>query len=162
VTDAATRLASRLERLDNHLAIVLSVHLFVEHLLDRLIDEKSEIAPRILNDHRTYTFSVKLSLVFHMGLLERRLYDNLAALNTLRNTYAHEIDVDLSESFDRGFRTPGWPAAVFRSRGDAWVQPRRPHRRCGDPTADPGCPVRMAPRRGEAARRRGVAGTSQR
>jgi hypothetical protein len=103
VTDPATRLASRLERLENHLAIVLSIHLFVEHLLDRLIDEKSEIADRILKDHRTYTFSVKLSLVFHMGLLERSLFDNLAALNSLRNTYAHAIDVDLAQSFDKGF-----------------------------------------------------------
>lgn len=103
MSDAATRLAGRLERLDSHLAIVLSVHLFVEHLLDRLIDEKSEIADRILKDHRTYTFSVKLSLVFHMGLLERNLFDNLAALNSLRNTYAHEIDVDLAQSFDKRF-----------------------------------------------------------
>ena len=108
--DAATRLASRLERVDNHLVIVLSVHLFVEQLLDRLIGEKSEIAGRILKDHRTYTFSVKLALVFHMRLLDRRLFDNLAALNSLRNSYAHEIDVDLAQSFDKGFvRQSGEP-----------------------------------------------------
>jgi len=79
-------------------------------LLDRLIDENSEIARRILKDHRTYTFAVKLALVFHMGLLERKLFDNLAALNSLRNTYAHEIDVDLAKSFDKGFaRQDGEP-----------------------------------------------------
>jgi hypothetical protein len=72
VTDAATRLVSRLERQDNHLAIVLSVHLFVEQLLDGLIGEKSAIAGRILKDHRTYTFSVKLALVFHMRLLDAK------------------------------------------------------------------------------------------
>lgn len=103
MTDPATRLAGRLERLENHLAIVLSIHLFVEHLLDRMIDAKSEIAGRILKDHRTYTFSVKLALVFHMELLDRGLFDNLVALNSLRNTYAHEIDVDLGRSFDKGF-----------------------------------------------------------
>jgi hypothetical protein len=110
VSDPATRLANRLERLENHLAIVLSVHLFVEHLLDRLIDEKSEIADRIRKDHRTYTFSVKLSLVFHLGLLDRILFDNIAALNSLRNIYAHAIDVDLAQSFDKGFvRQSGEP-----------------------------------------------------
>lgn len=108
--DAATRLASRLEQVDNHLVIVLTVHLFVEQLLDRLIGEKSEIAGRILKDHRTYTFSVKLALVFHLRLLDRKLFDNLAALNSLRNSYAHEIDVDLAQSFDMGFvRRSGEP-----------------------------------------------------
>ncbi|HEU4419245.1 MAG TPA: hypothetical protein VFT55_09920 [Planctomycetota bacterium] len=110
MTDAATRLATRLERQDNNLAIVLSIHMFVEQFIDRLIGEKSEIASRILKDHRTYTFSVKLALVFHMRLLDRRLFDNLAALNSLRNTYAHEIDVDLAQSFDKGFvRQSGEP-----------------------------------------------------
>ncbi len=83
MTNVATKLASRLERLESHLAIVLSVHLFVKHLLDRLIDEKSLIATRIRRDHRTYTFAVKLALVFPMGLLGKGLFDNLAALNSL-------------------------------------------------------------------------------
>ena len=74
----------------------LPTPLFRHAALDRLIGEKSEIAGRILKDHRTYTFSVKLALVFHMRLLDRSLFDNLAALNSLRNSYAHEIDVDLA------------------------------------------------------------------
>ena len=110
MTDAATSLANRLERVENHLAIVLSVHLFVEQLLDGLIGKKSAIAGRILKDHRTYSFSVKLALVFHMRLVDRSLFDNLAALNSLRNTYAHEIDVDLAQSSNKGFvRQSGEP-----------------------------------------------------
>jgi hypothetical protein len=62
VIDVATKLASRLERTRSDLAIVLSIHLFAEHLLDLLIDAKSVIAARIRSDRRTYTFAVKLAL----------------------------------------------------------------------------------------------------
>lgn len=125
MTDIAGKLADRLVRLDNHLAIVLSVHLFVEYLLDRLIDERSPIAKKILDDRRTYTFAVKLTVVFHLQLLEQSLYDNLVALNGLRNAYAHEIDVELTRVIDKGFkRSDGSPlfasiaGAVERIRND--------------------------------------------
>lgn len=80
---------------------MLSVHLFVENLVDRLIEKHSKIAKSILDDHRTYSFSVKLALVFHMGLLPDGLFENLRILNALRNEYAHEIDVDLSKQVFR-------------------------------------------------------------
>jgi hypothetical protein len=35
--------------------------------------------------------------------LPRHLFDNLVALNGLRNKYAHEIDVDLARTFAGGF-----------------------------------------------------------
>lgn len=102
MNDAAAKLASRLACLDTNLSTVLSVHLFTECLLDELIDRESVIASR-LKDRRVYTFAVKLALVFHMGLLDKALFDNLVALNSLRNQYAHQIDVDLARSIGPHF-----------------------------------------------------------
>lgn len=51
--DITARLSKRLDRLDNHLAYVLSIHLYVEFLVDRLIEGRSR-TPEILGD-RAYT-----------------------------------------------------------------------------------------------------------
>ncbi len=110
MTDVAKKLADRLERLDNHLAFVVSVHLFIESLLDRLLEKNSPRHKKILGDHRTYSFAVKLMLVLHLGLIEEMLFDNIERFNAMRNEYAHDLDVDLADVFDRGFvKKDGYP-----------------------------------------------------
>lgn len=96
VTDLTARLSKRLDRLDNHLAYVLSIHLFVEYLIDRLIEKEAQEPSKILKDHRSYTFSVKLTLVYNMKLIGEHLHYNITRLNSLRNEYAHNIDVNLA------------------------------------------------------------------
>jgi hypothetical protein len=128
VKDIAAKLARRIERLDNHLAIVLAIHLFVEFLLDRLIEKRSPVAKLVLGDHRTYSFSVKLTLVFHIGVLPHELFDNLRRLNSLRNLYAHEIDVDLASRLDTGFLDRGG-SSVFSDPGQLREEIRNDERR---------------------------------
>lgn len=99
--DLAQRLASRLHQLENHLAFVLSLHLFVENLLDRVIAERSPVPKRILDDRRTFSFAVRSALVLHMGVIPQQLFENIAALNSLRNQYGHVLDVDLAEAASR-------------------------------------------------------------
>lgn len=99
--DLRTRLTERLARLENHLAFVLSLHLFVENLVNALIERKSPTARAILADHRAYPFSVKLTLVFNMGLIPAGLHENLKTLNALRNEFAHRIDAVLPEVFEQ-------------------------------------------------------------
>ncbi len=101
--DVSSQLAARLRGLENPLATVLSIHLFTEYLLDQMIRLRSPVAADILKDHRSYTFSVKLTLVYHMNLINRPLFRNLRGLNGMRNEYAHEIDVDLARGIGRGF-----------------------------------------------------------
>ncbi len=102
-----------LEQLDDYLAIVVSLHTYVDYLLTRLIEHTSafEKVAKVIGDHRTYTFSVKLTMAAQMRLIDSSLYENIKKLTELRNDYAHEIDVDLAEKFDRGFvATDGTPA----------------------------------------------------
>ena len=101
--DVAAVFAKRLGALDSPLSIVVSIHLFAEYLLDRLIEAESPLAREILRDHRTFTFAVKLALVHHMDLVADDLFRNPRRLNSLRNRYAHEIDVDLAHGIGRGF-----------------------------------------------------------
>jgi hypothetical protein len=94
--DLRTHLARSLDRLENHLAFVVSLHLFVENLIDALIELRSPTADLIFEDHRSFSFSVKLTLVFNMRLIPKRLFENIRALNRLRNEYAHRLDVNLA------------------------------------------------------------------
>lgn len=99
--DLQTRLAQRLDRLENHLAFVVSLHLFVENLVNALIEERSRTPTLILEDHRAYSFSVKLTLVFNMRLIPEDLFKNLRVLNKLRNQFGHEIDANLGVFFKK-------------------------------------------------------------
>ncbi len=107
--EESTYLLDRIESLENHLAIVVSLHLFVENRIDSLIAARAPTAKRILSDHRAWPFSVKVALVFNMGLISAALYENLAALNRMRNALAHSIEVELSVEMSRIAARVGTP-----------------------------------------------------
>lgn len=114
--DYSQRLARGLPRLGSHLAIVVTLHLLTEFVLDRLIKAKSATPRRILDDSRTFTYSVKLVLVRNMGLVDDALFRNLDALRRLRNEYAHGLDVDLARKLNLGF-TAADGKPLFRRLG---------------------------------------------
>ena len=115
--DYSQRQAGRLPGLGNHLAIVVTLHLLTEFLLDRLIKARSPTPARILDDSRTFTYSVKLVLVRNMGLIEDEMFRNLDALRKLRNDYAHELDLDLPAKLNQRF-APSFSEDVIRQVGD--------------------------------------------
>lgn len=45
----------------------------------------------------TFTFAVKLDLCYEMGLVSDFLYENIQALNSLRNKMVHNLDVDFKD-----------------------------------------------------------------
>lgn len=90
--DYSQRLARGLPRLGSHLAIVVTLRLLTEFVLDRLIRAKSPTPKRILDDSRTFTYSAKLVLVRNMGLIDEPLFRNLDALRRLHNEYAHGLE----------------------------------------------------------------------
>lgn len=74
--------------------------------MNRIIEQKSpsaKIAEKIVTS-RSHSFAVKVTMLFQMGLVDETLYENIRALNNLRNEYAHEIDVDFAEHYHKGFR----------------------------------------------------------
>lgn len=79
---------------DDPVGYIVVTHLYVEHGLDFLIYKECKNGKRILKDHRTYTFAVKLDLCFELGLLPDFLYENIKTLNSLRNKMVHNLEVD--------------------------------------------------------------------
>jgi len=107
--------AEALATLDNYLAIVLSIHTFVESLLDQMIEAHSPAPPvyRQLRDAREFGFAVKLAIALQMRVIDEPLYKNLKRLNELRNRYAHEIDVDLASELSKSSFTTDGISPVF-------------------------------------------------
>ncbi|MFA4134463.1 MULTISPECIES: hypothetical protein [unclassified Brevibacillus] len=85
-----------LRELNDVSAVTLAIHLHVEYLIDRLIREKSPTAKEILTNSQ-YTFSIKLNLVYNMGLIPEYIFTNIKKLNKLRNGIAHNLNIDLSK-----------------------------------------------------------------
>ena len=82
--------------------IVLVGHLVVEYLLNRVILAKCKAPQKILKDSKNYPFSVKLQLLYSMGLLPDHIYGNISRLNTYRNQLAHQLVFDESK-IDRSY-----------------------------------------------------------
>lgn len=64
---------------------VITLHLYVEYWLDMILEKLSIPPPD--------TFKKKIDTLNSKGTFEKTLYDNLVAINRLRNIYAHELDL---------------------------------------------------------------------
>jgi len=98
VTEFLTRLGPQ----DDELATILKGHLFIEYLLDKIISTKCKSPKRILSDSRSFTFAVKLQLVYSMGLLPDYTYRNIVKINKVRNELAHNLEFT-EDKIDMGF-----------------------------------------------------------
>jgi hypothetical protein len=92
---------------EEEVGLILKGHLFVEFVLNEVI-RRQLVSPRnILNDHRSYTFSVKLQIVYSMGYLPAFLYANIGRINKLRNHLAHNLTLNLDPTQFRFTRFDG-------------------------------------------------------
>lgn len=61
---------------DDEIAIILKGHLFIEYVLNGIVRKCCRSPRNILRDLR-FTFSIKLQLVYSMGLLPTPIYKNI-------------------------------------------------------------------------------------
>lgn len=102
--DITYEYVSRVRYHDDILGIVLKGHLLIEHVLDLMIKKRCNEPKAILNDHRTYSFSVKSRLLYEMNLIPRHTYRNINRINRIRNELAHNLSLDenkIDYKFDR-------------------------------------------------------------
>jgi len=92
---------------DDEISILLKGHLLVEHLLNKIIKAKCKNPEKILNDHRSYPFTVKLQIVYSMGLLPEYLFKNVTKLNAIRNRLVHDLNFHKKEIDMRIFNSLG-------------------------------------------------------
>ena len=78
-----------LERKNERLYLILTGHLYIEIELNRLL-EKFIPNPEVLKLYKRSFFS-KLELAHSLDLVDRPIFDSLAAFNELRNKFAHRL-----------------------------------------------------------------------
>ena len=106
-------------RLGHHadeMSIILKGHLFIEYILNQIIELKCKNPSTILNDHRTYTFAVKLQILYSMGLIPHHIYLNIRKLNTIRNRLSHNLEFDEKEIDYKFFKEDGIITVPIKSR----------------------------------------------
>jgi hypothetical protein len=92
---------------EEEVGLVLKGHLFIEYVLNQIIRKQFKSSGTILKDPRSYTFSVKLQMIYSTGYLPPYLFSNIRRINRLRNHLAHNLTLDLNESQFRFTRSDG-------------------------------------------------------
>jgi hypothetical protein len=77
------------------LTSILKGHLFIERILDGLIDRNLKHPERLRRNQRL-TFDLKIDLAQAMGVLPERFISPIKALNSIGNKYAHSENYQVS------------------------------------------------------------------
>lgn len=112
--DIAAQYLLSIRHHEQEIGLILKGHLFIEYILNEIIRKRLVSPGAILGDHRSYTFSVKLQMVYSMGYLPTYLYANIRRINRLRNHLAHNLTVNLSESQFKFTRLDGTEILLTR------------------------------------------------
>ena len=86
------------------ISTLLTTHLYIEYFINYLIENHFLLKKKILSDNRSYTFSVKLDLIYEKGFIPEWLYFNIRKLNKIRNEFSHNLHFDVL-STDLTFKT---------------------------------------------------------
>jgi hypothetical protein len=77
------------------ISTLLLTHLYVEYLINSLIEHHFKLGTKILDDHNRYTFSVKLDFIYEKEFIPDWLYFNIRKLNKIRNEFSHNLHFDV-------------------------------------------------------------------
>ncbi len=96
----------RIRKHDDELGITLKGHLLVEYLINKIIEAKCKSPKKILENSKTYSFSVKTQLLYAMDFLPEYLNKNISKLNNIRNELAHNLNFS-EQKIDNVFYAKG-------------------------------------------------------
>jgi hypothetical protein len=88
------------EQASEQLHLVLRGHLYIEYLLNEIIN-RSVQNPKELESRRM-SFFKKVRLLHALGKIDKPITDLLLSLNSVRNSFAHELYFQVS--FDEAFK----------------------------------------------------------
>ncbi|AWE07654.1 hypothetical protein DCE79_09780 [Lysinibacillus sp. 2017] len=90
--------------IDDPISKLIVIHLYCEKAVNKLIEVKGKRSEKVLqwksSDYhplKKANFVTQIYFVYNMGWIEEGLYNNLFLLNSWRNIYSHNIDVDLDK-----------------------------------------------------------------
>lgn len=73
---------------------IITLHLYVEYWLNKLIKKKVSLEQKNIDK---YSFYEKTDKLWRLGVLDQPTYENLLKINELRNIYAHELELEKVE-----------------------------------------------------------------
>lgn len=80
-------------RSESFLQVILRVHLYIERELNTILDELNLNSTSIHSNR----FKTKLDIIYKLNVIDKKLYDVLNKLNSIRNEFAHRIDTQGDE-----------------------------------------------------------------
>ncbi len=95
--DITQEYIARLKFREDELGSIIKGHLLIEFIINRIIERKCKNPQKILDDHRSYPFAVKLQIVYSMNLLPDHIYKNVSRINKVRNQLAHNLEVKIGD-----------------------------------------------------------------
>ncbi len=107
---------SRLRHHEDELGLIIKGHLLIEFIINLIIQKRCKSPNVILEDHRTYSFSVKLQLVYSMDLLPKHIYLNIRKVNKIRNQLAHNLELDTDKLDYKLFNSSGVEVIVKKPK----------------------------------------------
>jgi hypothetical protein len=116
--DITLEYIARLRLREDELGSIIKGHLLIEYIINKIILHKCKSPKKILDDNRSYTFSVKLQLVHSMGLIPNHIFDNVQRINKIRNQLAHNLDFEIKRLDFKFKRTDGKETNFKPRKGD--------------------------------------------
>ncbi len=89
--DITFQFIRRLRHHEDELGLIIKGHLFVEFIINQIILKRCKSPKEILSDSRAYPFSIKLQIVYSMGLVPYNIYHNVRKITRIRNELAHNL-----------------------------------------------------------------------
>jgi len=86
-----TNYLKNLFEIKNTRLLILMMHLFMENFIEIIIKRNVLDSKKILNDDIRFSFYQKINIIAANKLIDESLYDDLRALNNLRNQYVHNL-----------------------------------------------------------------------
>ncbi len=70
--------------------LVPLLHLYLDHVFDLVLQKHWDKSPSVINERSSYL--QKLQILYARNLISDERYENLKAINNIRNNFAHSFD----------------------------------------------------------------------
>ncbi|MGN7773539.1 hypothetical protein [Phyllobacterium sp. 22552] len=86
------------QRMDNHdeWVKIIIAHIYIDHILNQMISESLARPDAIINEKRRKYVLDKLEICLANGLISDALFTIITKINSLRNTFAHNLNFSVS------------------------------------------------------------------
>lgn len=79
---------------EDNRSLVILANSFFELLINEIIKKKLKTYKLILNDNRSFSYSIKLTILYELDIISKSEFEKLNILRRIRNDYSHKPFID--------------------------------------------------------------------